>query len=246
MNRILPLTIAATALVFSFKGYAADDSCNTYASGFTENAETYFHLDTGSGLNGQSDERVTDLAERLQGKWRGHSSAINCVGHYLESTAQKTDYAVEAEVIHKFNGALKLEAEQSGSRSVKLTKLFLAPELKRQNAPDWRHYSIEFLSPNRMRFNHKYRARSGVTDPGVPSFFPMALQFPARAECTEYFHRRSVNRPTDVLTDALCSPTRLIHEIKEIELQEDQLTVHHRLFMNGLFVSQEKWMLNRS
>ncbi len=245
MNRILPLAFAATALLCSVKSFASNSAseCNTYAAGYEQDVHGYFQLDTGRGLSGQSEQLVKALAGLLDGKWRGNSSAINCVGHYSRSDAETTHYSVEAEVSRKLNGALKLEAEQSNRRSVKLTRLYLTPELDRVTVANSRNYSIEFLSPTRVRFDHKYRARNGVTEEDVPRFSPdprspeEALRFPERAYCLDA-------NPSQ--REVTCNSTRLIHEIKEIDLNDDQLTVDHRLFMNGLFVSHEKWMLKRS
>ncbi len=240
MTRIWPLALASTALLFSTQSFSADTvhACNTYADGYTQNAETYFHLDTGRALNDEPVERVFELAELLGGKWRGQSSAVNCTGHYSNSTAETAHYKIDAEVIHKYNGALKLEAEKSDKRSVKLTRLYLAPELKRRNAPKWRNYSIEFLSPTSIKFDHKYRVRNG--DPRDP-IFEDVIRFPYRATCVDALYAGS-----DTPCDNKVNSSRLIHEIKVINLLDDQLTVDHQLFMNGLFVSSERWMLVRS
>lgn len=238
MNKLLSVALASGALLFAADGYTTDagPACNTFAAGYTEDAERYFHLDTGTGLDGQPKQMIVDLATLLDGNWRGHSSALNCVGHYTNGRPEASHYAVRARITRKFNGAIKLEAEQADKRSVKLTKLYLAPELERANSASWKNYSIEFISPTRIKFDHKYRTGNG--DPR-DTFFDAALRFPDRTPCVEELYRENICYNNSV------NSSRLIHEIKEINLQNDQLTVDHSLFMNGLFVSHEQWSLER-
>lgn len=241
MKTLWSLALASGALSLSAQGYAANaaPACNTFASGYTEDADRYFHLNSGTGLGDQPVERVADLARLLDGEWRGHSSGLNCVGHYTRSQSQATRFEVRAEITRKFNGAIKLEAEQSDARRVKLTRLYLAPELARSNAPMWQNYTIEFLSPTRVKFDHKYRTRDGDQS---DRFFDEVADFPERAACVAELHPET--GPQVCGSDI--NSSRLIHEIKEIHLDDDQLTVDHSLFMNGLFVSHERWLLERS
>lgn len=214
---IARIALLATVLIAASQASAED--CNQPAADLLEDRHSYFLLDSAPAST-ELHRQITQFADHLAGRWRGHSELSECTGHFSDPAATASSFEVDAEISLAHSGAIKLEAEKlrATDRVLKLDRLFFSPELNKYRQGrerGWRSYEITFISPTRMVFSEKYRVKNLrlATTPRAPN---------------------SANA------------TRLIHEIKEISLHRDALSVGRSLYVNGHFVAREDWQLERS
>lgn len=217
---LLPVTLALFGDMGSNISYAMQ--CDEPHQGNI--TDSYYDLDK-SELEQETYLGLNDLAEHLDGRWQGTALEVNCGVADTTPLARIENYEIDAEISQHHLGSIIVRAQKESRRKVQLENLFIAPEIERdmerQRQGDERHfpsYSIEFSSPNKMVFDHKYRAFKSPPY-GQPPF--VASHVPGKRG------------------------TRLIHEIKTVSLDNNLLTISRDVYVNGYFVSQQEWQLKK-
>ena len=171
---------------------------------------------------------LNNLADQLDGRWHGTGIEVNCGVSDGESLAIVENFDIDAEIEQHFLGSIIVRAEKESKRKVALDRIFLSPQSERElekirqgYEPELPSYTVEFSSPNTLVFDHKYRASNGL---------------PSNDALNPYWITSSP------LVDRA---RRLVHEIKTVSLDNDQLNINRDVYVNGHFVSQQEWQLKR-
>lgn len=182
-----------------------------------ENIENgYFNLADHS-IADSDRARLEKLAVELRGHWRGIELAIECVGHYSAPNEDMQQYQVRAEISRHETGAIRIQAEKErlSDRVLKLDTLFISPETDAEYGRLHGWHTLDFIDDHTVIFSEKSRVANGKSR----LFAELA--------------------PTAIGTN------RLLHVIKKIELRGNKLTVDRKLYVNGYFVEQNGWILER-
>ncbi len=212
---------AAFLLVASGSVYAIE--CNDLAPGNDSQSDQYFHLDE-PAIDAPTIKLTREFAKRLAGKWWGTQLEVSCKGHYTSPYKDYNQYRISAEISQHFNGAIRLEAEKEreSDRTLKIEKVFFSPEIEKYRLGrevGWRSYTVDFSDKNTLVMVDKYRVRN----------FPLS---PLLAAATA--------------APGVTSATRLLHEIRKVKIENNTLKIDRQLFVNGHFVAQDGWLLERS
>ena len=167
---------------------------------------------------------LNDLADQLNGRWHGTGIEVDC--GISDGTPLTTieNFNIDAEIEQHFRGSIIVRAQKENKDIVQLENLFISPDNKREletiqqgYEPHPPSYSIEFSSPNTLVFDHKYRTTNAA--PTIPNVF--------------------------VNSSRVEQARRVVHEIKTVSLENDQLTIFRDVYVNGIFVSQQEWQLTK-
>ncbi len=236
------LSLLFTAPVFA-------SQCNDNAPlADLENVENgYFNLD-GNPISDRDKAKLEKLATKLRGHWKGIELTKECVGHFSNPSEELQHYEVRAEITRHDTGAIRLQAEKErqSDHVIKLDTMFISPEIDAVYGRIQGWHTLDFISEDTMIFSHKSRVANGAT-----LNFDRLQAFYADGQLETIFPTGSQQTTTVTGAIAPLPPTsigtsRLLHEVKKIELRANKLIVDRKLFVNGFFVEQNGWTLERS
>ncbi len=180
----------------------------------------YYSLDE-PALDNETTQKIKDFARQVNGRWVGSGLEIDCGISNGITHPTITSFDIDAEITQHWLGAIILRAEKENEDKLALERVYVSPEIEKERQgreKGYRSYSVNFSSPNTIVFNEKYRVNNVISpDPAVLSALPVGQGF-----------------------------QRLIHEIKTVTLENNKLTMNRDLYVNGHFVSQQEWLLNKS
>ena len=218
---ISPLPLALTAALMLSSGITHAMQCDEPIQDPV--SEEYYELHR-APVDKKTLLGLNDLADQLNGRWHGTGIEVDCGVSDGTPLTIVENFDIDAEIEQHFLGSIIVRAHKENKDKVQLENLFISPENKREletlqqgYEPHPPSYSVEFSSPGTLVFDHKYRASNAIPD--IPNFV--------------------VNSP---LVDRA---RRLVHEIKTVSLDNNQLTIYRDVYVNGYFVSQQEWQLNK-
>lgn len=200
--------------------------CNHLAPGNDLATEDYYLLDE-PAIDLPTIKQADKFAKRLAGRWHGTQLELSCKGHFTSPHKDYNQYRISAEISTHFNGGIRLEAEKEreSDRTIKIEKMFFTPETKKDRLGreiGWRSYVVEFIDDNTLLLIDKYRVRNRVRNAGVSPQLRAVSTVPG-----------------------VTGATRLLHEVKKITLDKNSLKIDRTLYVNGYFVAQDGWLLER-
>lgn len=218
-------------LIFSMSVFASE--CNDNAPlADPENIENgYFNLDNHS-ITGSDRAKLEKLAVKLRGHWQGIELVKTCNGHFKSPDEDRQRYQVRAEVSRHATGAIRVQAEKEreSDRVLQLDTMFISPETDAEYGRLQGWHTLDFIDNNTVIFSEKSRVASGIKHKrqfGWPSVFSGA---------------NGVFAP---LAPTAIGNSRLLHVVQKIQLSGNKLTVDRKLYVNGYFLEQNGWILER-
>jgi len=206
--------------------------------------DDYYHMD-GIAVDDKTRDQLEEFADLLDGRWMGTGIDVDCSTSNGESHSTITSYDIDAEIEQHFQGAIVLRAEKETSRKVKLETIFFSPEIEKQRQglqKGHRSYTVTFSEPNTLVFEEKYRVYNRRPAGQLPANMRLVARAPTRCK-----------NPTGVTqligTNARifeCGFQRMIHDIKTVSIENHKLTINRDLYVNGHFVAQQEWQLNKA
>ncbi len=204
-----------------------------YVTGNDAEYDDYFNIEP-VFINDETVEQVRQFTSSIDGRWHGTGLDIRCVviaDQYSDAESLTTveTFDVDAEFEKHFLGALVMEIQQENKDQVNLDQIVLSPvtelDPSLETGLKWnphgqktghRNFRVDLSSPGTLVFDEKYRR---FQQPPVDN------------------NRRPTNDPFLAV--------RLIHEIKTVSVDQTELTVNRDVYVNGRFVAQQQWQLER-
>lgn len=201
---------------------------DTKTSDIQDRDNQYYDLQTIS-IDDATIKMVRDFTSRLDGRWHGTGLDIRCIVADDNTHTTINNYDVDAEIDKNFLGALIMQVQQENAEQVKFDTIPLSPktELDASLATELndnslgqrtghRSYTIDVSAPDTLVFDEKYRRFIANT------------------------------RRYDLSGNALAPfALNLVHEIKTVSISAADLTVSRDVYINGKFISQQQWQLER-
>jgi len=221
---------------------SANQECDALHTDINHN---YLQLDR-SPADDATKQRVNEFAKKLDGRWFGEAIEVICGISNGTTHAEIKNFKLDAEVDQHHDGSIIMRAHKENGRKLVLDRMTFSPEVKREMRSlehdiesrgaelGFRSYEVSFPSENTMVFDEKYlmtyESMSNSFDPSVPTALANDFQFgtPAGFRRDDRFF------------------TNLVHEEKTVKINNDKLDVNRDVYVNGHFISSQKWTLDRT
>lgn len=207
--------------------YSSTPESNTQVSGTPAGSGAYYNLQP-IPLDDETVEKVRHFTDDLDGRWRGTGLDIRCIVAEDNSHVTVSNYDVDAEIDKHFLGSLVMQVQQENTDQVNLDTIHLSPKTE-----------LDPSLTTELEFN-ALGQRTGHRSFTIDVSTPDTLVYDEK-------YRRFISRNRLDANGKPAAPfaVSLVHEIKTVSINASDLTVSRDVYINGKFVSQQQWQLER-
>ena len=196
-------------------------SCYDPSPNLAYQADEYYDLEKAITLSNEEQNQIKSLFEQLSGKWTGQGTHSECYGP--DSAPDERINQVKLKLKTESNNALHIafntEIENTDNGITRQERMDLI-------GPN-PIFSFEAITDNHIVFSEKYRTATGVLKPNKK---------PSTSD-------KNTNQ-SEVEKQKKKRFTRLVENVYEIKLMDNQLHFIKYYYINGVYVAKDDWLLD--
>jgi hypothetical protein len=224
MEKIMPFYFKPRLLLglcfFIMTNIASATDCYSESPALEEFGDDYFNLDLATPVSHQQEKALKALFSALKGKWQGSSTFTDCRGSDRAPKKVIKRYSVSTEFSPHSNGinfkTKRYDAQQKVTRQERVTLL-----------EKWSLFSLSFGDDDNSLITASNKFRQGMD-----------------VQNKKIIKDQLTKQGLD-LTNTTLVRSRLIEKRLEIGLNKKTLQLKISHFINGVFVAEEHFNLNR-
>jgi len=225
-----------TALLFStfvFANTTFAQECNEPSPNVSNTNDAYYDLDNPEKLSRDDKKSIDDLFRRIDGKWQGKVTHVDCRGPDSAPRIMKKSADISAKIKRASKHVLSIDAQKNFTkeRSKKGESLTLMGE------PSIFNFALK--SDSHLIFSEKFRRKNINQKSSKDSASNKKSNI-----ITSFFKKFTTSKQTPN-TAKTASTSRLTETIYELKLNATNFTLLRLYYTNGVYVGKELWVMRR-
>ena len=196
-------------------------SCYDPSPNLADQADEYYNLEEAITLSNEEQNQIKALFEQLRGNWTGQGTHSECYGP--DSAPDERINQVKLKLKTESNNALHI----AFNTEIKNTDNGITRQERMDLIGPNPIFSFEAIADNHIVFSEKYRTATGVLKQNKK---------PSTSEKN--------NTPSEVEKQKKKRFTRLVENVYEIKLMENQFHFIKYYYINGIYVAKDDWLLS--
>lgn len=214
---------------FMFSHSAIAKSCYEPSPNLTTQNDEYYNFDKVVELSNEDSKQLKALLKDLNRAWKGTSVQIECIGPDQAPEQLVKNIEIKAKTSLASNTRLTVFADKNNiTDRISSADNFTLPNLENT-------FFLKFKGNNTLVFSEKYR---------IANTKPQVKKEVARSTLSTLVDKLKNKIVTQKKKKPIKrSSSRLIETIYEIEINNSSLMLLRSFYTNGVFTSEEKWLM---